>query len=74
MSTDEPPDDLAPLSARLRGGRPTPSAALRRRVYELSLATGPSYEVDLRRVRTLIALFASAGALLLAISAVVTFL
>ena len=74
MTEDDLPDDLASLAERLHAGRPTPSAALRRRLYERSLAAPPGEEVDRTRVRTRIARFASTGVLLLAIAVLVTFL
>jgi hypothetical protein len=74
VSTDDLPEDVATLADRLRAGRPAPSAALRRRVHELSLSARPVDEVDESRARIRIAVLATAGTLLLAIGALITFL
>ena len=69
----ELPDELAPLVARLRSGRPQPSPALRGRL-RMSLAAGPISEPDRARVKALIVRYAAAGTLLLVVGALVTFL
>jgi len=63
--------DLASLADRLRANRPVPSAAWRRKVLDRLAAVA---ERDERHTVTLIALFASCGAALLTVGALVTFL
>ena len=74
MNPGEYPDDLVTLAERLRTDRPAPSVALRRRLQEVLGGAGELDPPAPRRTTGLIAAFGTAGTLLLAAGAVITFL